>query len=191
VKQITLWFVIGLVFAAGCAKKPVVESEPAVSIEAVDTVGAAFDLKANISVIDVFDDRSSVEDRERLLHMPEWTIVGQKDVIRPALLNDHREIIRGETRSHFSPGSKSVSVEVYVLEGKQAYHAGELNETITAEFKVRIEIANLNAVNDVKSATGKSFLDQEALEINYEDVHALYEKAICASIRNALHQLAD
>ena len=190
-KKITLWFVIGLVFAGGCAKKPVVESETADSIEAADTSDAVFDLAADISVIDVFDDRSGVEDRDRLLHMPDWTIVGQKDVIKPALLDEHREIIRDETQSHFSSGSKTVSVEVYVLEGKQAYRVGERNETITAEFKVRIEIANLNAVHDVKTATGKASLDQEALEISYEDVHALYEKAIRASIRNALRRLAD
>lgn len=186
--------VVAIAFSASCAKKPVVKDEavePSVeSTEPVDTTLSPIDLQANISVIDVFDDRKNVEDPERLLHMPDWTIVGQTDVIRPALLDEHRQIIRGETSDHFLPGAKTVSVEVYVLEGKQAYKVGERQESITAEFRVRIEIANLSAVHDVKTATGFATIDQEKLEISYEDVHALYEEAIRESIRNALRSVA-
>ncbi len=184
-----------IVVAVGCAKKDVVKDaqpeQPVEAIEPADSTPVAIDFHANISVIDVFDDRSGVEEPDRLLHMPDWTIVGQKDVIRPALLDEHREIISGETQSYFSPGTKTVSVEVYVLEGKQSYLAGERKETITAEFRVRIEIANLDAVHDVKTATGYASIDKEELEINYQDVHALYEEAIRASIRNALGHIED
>lgn len=192
-KKITLCAAFAIIVAVGCAKKPVVKDalpEPPVeTIEPADSTPAAIDLQANVSVIDVFDDRSGVEEPDRLLHMPDWTIVGQKDVIRPALLDEHRQIIRGETQSHFLPGTKTVSVEVYVLEGKQSYVAGERKESITAEFSVRIEIANLRAVHDVKTATGRASIEKEELEINYQDVHALYEEAIRASIRDALGRI--
>jgi hypothetical protein len=82
-----------------------------------------------------------------------------------------------------------VSVEIYVLEGRQTYLAGERREKVTAEFKVRIEIADNSSVHDVKTVTGHALLDREELEITYEDVNALYEAAIRESIRNAFAKL--
>jgi hypothetical protein len=190
VKKLTLLVLAVLIAAAGCTKKPVVQkesaAEPMESIEPADTAGMKIAIEAVVSAIDVFDDRRGVEEPERLLHMPDWTIVGQGDAIRPALFENHRDIILDETQSHFSPGTKEVFVEVYVLEGKQTYVAGERREKVTAEFAVRIEIANVDATHDVKTGTGRAKLEKEELEVTYADVNALYEAAIRESIRDAL-----
>lgn len=144
---------------------------------------------ADISAIHIFDDRTDTAVPGRLLHMPEWTIVGQEDEFAPVLNDDHRDVIRHETRGYFVPSERTVTVEIYVLDGKQTFKVGERTETITMTFALRIEISDEIDTHDVRTAEGRASLTEEALDITYEQVNELYAGAIRESVRNAFERM--
>ena len=103
--------------------------------------------------------------------------------------DDHRETVRGEIANHFAPGDRTVDLEVYVLEGTQAFEVGEQKETITMTFRLRVELFDPVSVHDVRTAEGRASLTEEALDISYEQVDALYERTIREAIRVAFDRM--
>jgi hypothetical protein len=172
----------------GCAKKPPPSDEPEVT-EAAGGGEERTMFEATIAAIEIFDDRTGTAVEGRLLHMPDWTIVGQEDEFAPVLDERQREIIRDEVTRHFVPGDRTVAVDVYVLKGKQAFRVGEQKESITMTFISRVEMSNEDDVHDVRTAEGDATAAEEALDITYDQVNALYEKAIRESIRRAFERM--
>jgi hypothetical protein len=180
--------IIGLSLGPGCATKTSVP--PAPLPESVKVVPEPIrTLPERVAVINILDERTNVSPKDRLLNMPEWTIVGQQDRVRPILTEAQDALIRSEIRRYFGPGPPDVTVDVYVLSGTQTFKAGERYESITATFGLRVEVASHASVHDVIVAEGEASLDRQALDITYDQLNDTYEGAIVHSIHNAIERV--
>lgn len=180
--------VVLLSLTFGCAKKSVPSKDPG-AVEAEEAEEATLVFEANISAIDIFDDRTGTAVEGRKLHMPEWTIVGQEDEFAPVLNDGQRDLIGEEVKRYFVPGERTISVDIYVLKGKQAFKVGEQKESIVMTFALRVEMSDRDDVHDVRTGEGSATATEEALDITYEQVDELYDRTIRESIRKALGRI--
>jgi hypothetical protein len=181
-----------IALGSGCAKKTAVPSPPPPdSSEDIsqDASPSMTTLPERVAAINIIDDRAVVDPENRILNMPEWTIVGQKDKVYPTLTERHDKLIRDEIRRHFGEGPPDVTIDVFVLEGSQEFAAGERYESITATFGLRLEIASHASIHDVFVGEGEATIDREALDITYDTLHVTYEEAIEQSIRDAIDRV--
>ena len=186
--KVLLLTVALLFLALGCAKKSMPSKEPG-TVEAEEVGEATSIFDANIAAIDIVDDRTHTAVEGRKLHMPEWTIVGQEDEFAPVLNDSQRDAIRDEVKRHFVPGERTVTVDIYVLEGKQAFKVGEQKESITMTFALRLEMSDRDNVHDVRTGEGSASATEETLDITYEQVDELYERILRESVRRAFERI--
>ncbi|UCH83050.1 MAG: hypothetical protein JSW50_11330 [Candidatus Latescibacterota bacterium] len=194
---IAIAMAIALNLAASCAKKaaapapePVQTAEPAPEPE-MKAPQSLTTLAERIIEVNVVDDRPTVSAPDRILNMPEWTIVGQKDQVYPAIGEHDDRLIRSEILRYSGGGPAEVTVDVFVTDGIQKFTAGERLQKITVSFGIRLEIASSTRVHDVVVTEGSASLDREALDIPYDTLYAAYAEVITSSIRDALDPVVE
>lgn len=167
----------------GCASQPPSPPPPVPPTTARPTI------EATVARVNIFDERSDVDAADRTLHMPENTIVGDKDEIKPPLTYGERQLIESTTKAHFEPGKRTVEVDVYVTDGRQTFEVAEMRETVTVAFALRIEIADRKNVIDVVTAEGEATLSEHAVDLSTALPAQLYAKAIRESLDRAFAKL--
>ena len=142
-------------------------------------------LSAKVAKVNIFDERRGVDEAGRTLHMPENTIVGQEDEVKPPLTYGERQLMENEAKGYFTPGKRTVEVDIYITKGQQSFKVDEMKETVRVEFALRIEIADQDNIIDVVTAVGESTLSEKAVDVPPVRPAQLYAQAIRESLRRA------
>ena len=181
---------MALVLAVGCAKK-VPAPEPAPDPVVTRPARAPGQrLIGTVVAVSIFDERSKVSDEGRLLHMPETTIVGQKDDVFPQLDDAIMDSIRAEASLQVDPGPDEYEVHVYVMEGRQSFRVGEMRESVEARFAVRVEMIDVGNENNIWVGEGRATRSTDAVDVARADVDAIYVEAIRESVRMSFRDLS-
>jgi hypothetical protein len=178
-----------LMLLSACGKKPAPVDTPEAPAAQPPLSESARKLAATVARIELVDERGNVSGFGRSLHMPETTLVGQEDDVRPVLDGATEALIRVETLDYFEPGDRSVVVNIYILEGTQSFKVGEMKEFVSVEFAVGIEVVSEADAGDVWTAQGKSSLTHEDVDIPREKLDDLYARAIRESIHQAFEKI--
>jgi len=167
-----------LALSIGCAEQV---PPPATNVATAPTDSAK--VIAVVAKVSIFDERSGVADPERSLYMPQTGIVGKSFDLIPALSDGDLQLIERETLTYFVPGERTVELDIYITSGKQSFAIGEMKETLSLEFAVRIEMANQSNVIDVVTALGEASLNREAVHLDRDGVPDLYARVIRESLQ--------
>lgn len=178
---------LALILLAACAKRPAVSPQPPPDgAVAVPSAG----LSGTVVAVNIYDERRSVSEPGRILHMPETTFVGQEDQVYPPLDDSVRAVIRNEVAGEITAGVERFEVDVYVTAGRQSFLVGEMREVTEVRFAVRIEVIAADDVRDVRAGEGTVVMSSEGIDVPRSNVDALYMEAVRESIRRGFLKIA-
>ena len=124
--------------------------------------------------------------------MPQSAFVGKQYDLTPALNDDNRQLIQSETRDYFEPSKhRTVTVDIYIMDGTQSFKIGEMKETLSLEFAVRIEVINQDDVGDVAVALGEARIAREAPHLDRDTLPELYALVIRQSLEKGFGRILN
>ena len=121
--------------------------------------------------------------------MPETGIVGKEYDLNPALTKSDEALIDREARGYFVPGKRAVQLDIYITKAHQSFKIGEMEETLSLEFVVRIEMVNTADPSDVSTAVGKGAFVRKSVHVGRESVPDLYDQVIRESLSDAFNRI--
>ena len=176
-KLLFLLVLIASIFS-GCASKSTILSTN-YKIENIK-------FQSRLSGIEVIDTRVDVTDKE--IHLPTFSLPGQKDKVSPILTDEQKQIINQQIQSYFSDEGENIFVKCEIIKGSKEFTAHAFHERAYVQVDVKISLLDTN--NNVKAyCTSSAFFELKSLDATHNNINKMYDKALSTSIYKCFEKL--
>ena len=172
---LVLWSIVGTVsLLMGCSS--------AAKMRYLNEPYATTDIKIPLTLTEMEFVDNRADTSSRMVNIPRYTRLGQKDTVRQTLLPEHRSLLSDELRNRFTGEGTGVKAVVEILEGDKCFEAGRMTEIELVKVRIGLTLLDGEHTPYFLKSNGEATYEIKSLDARNEFLEKLYQKGLKAAL---------